>query len=242
MHIYNKEFYEDQQNGSYISAKEILPIIFDLINPKSIVDVGCGVGTWLSVCQELGVDDVLGLDGPYVLEEMLKISATKFKKTDLSKPVNISRKFDLAMSLEVAEHLSESSADCFVESLTNLSPFVFFSAAIPLQGGHNHVNEQWQGYWADRFFKKGYIAIDCIRPAVWGNDAVEWWYAQNALLFVKKEVLDSRTDLQLLHQNTHKNQLNLVHPKNHIRFFDATRVSLFSVLKSLPKRVLSSFK
>lgn len=242
MHIYSKEFYEDQQSGSCISAKEILPIVFDLIHPKSVIDVGCGVGTWLSVCQELGIDDVVGLDGPYVSEGMLKIPVTKFKKTDLSKPVSISRKFDLAMSLEVAEHLSELDAETFVDSLVKLSPVVLFSAAIPLQGGHNHVNEQWQSYWADKFFKKGYVVVDCIRQAVWSKDSVEWWYAQNVLLFVQKELFDSRNDIQALARDTtHKSQLDLVHPKNYERFSDASRISLLSVILSLPKRTRQVF-
>lgn len=237
MHIYNKEFYEDQQGGSYLSAKEVLPIIFNLVHPKSVVDVGCGVGTWLSVCQELGIDDVLGLDGPYVSEEMLKIPTIKFKKADLSKPVDISRKFDLAMSLEVAEHLHESSAKKFIESLIELSDFVLFSAAIPLQGGHNHINEQWQSYWAEKFFENGYIVIDCVRPLVWGRDSVEWWYAQNAMLFVKKEILDERKDLEKLAVDSRELQLDLVHPKNYIRFSDTTRISLVSVMASLPTRL-----
>lgn len=241
MHIYNEAFYKDQQNGSYISAKEILPIIFDLVHPKSVVDVGCGIGTWLSVCRESGIDDVLGLDGPYVSEKMLKIPVEKFKKTDLSKPFAVQRKFDLAMSLEVAEHLPEANAEYFVESLVKLSPFILFSAAIPLQGGHNHINEQWQSYWADKFFKKGYIVIDCIRPVVWKNDAVEWWYAQNVLLFVNKDIVNERNDLQILAKSANKSQLNLVHPKNYERISDVDRISLLKVLISLPARIIKIF-
>lgn len=242
MHIYSKGFYEDQQEGSYISAKEVLPIIFNLVHPKSIIDVGCGVGTWLRACRELGVDDVLGLDGPYVSEQLLKIPGSKFKRTDLSKPIETSQIFDLAISLEVAEHLPESSADHFVDSLVKLSPFVLFSAAIPMQGGHNHINEQWQSYWADKFFSRGYVAIDCIRPVVWKRDSVEWWYAQNMLLFVRKELIDGRADLLELSQGTHVSQLNLVHPKNYERFSDVTRVALISLLWSLPKRLRGLFK
>lgn len=241
MHIYNRGFYEDQQDGSYVSAKEILPIIFDLVHPKSVIDVGCGVGTWLRACQELGVDDVLGLDGPYVSEQLLKIPVSKFKKVDLSKTIETPRRFDLAISSEVAEHLPESSAESFVDSLIKLSPFVLFSAAIPLQGGHNHINEQWQSYWANKFFARGYVAIDCVRPVVWDRDSVEWWYAQNMILFVKKEVLDDRIDLLELSRSTHKSQLNLVHPKNYERSSDVTRVSLMSLLASLPRRFYSIF-
>lgn len=236
MHIYDKAFYEDQKDGSYISAKEILPIIFNLVHFQSVVDIGCGVGTWLKACEELGVNDILGLDGPYVSEQMLRIPASKFQKSDLTKPITIARKFDLVISLEVAEHLPEINAETFVESLTKLGSIVLFSAAIPSQGGHNHVNEQWQSYWADKFLKKDYVAIDCVRPLVWKKDTVEWWYAQNILLFVSKAELIKYTELEELYQKTNINQLDLVHPENYKASGNVERVSLVAVLTSLPER------
>ncbi len=52
--IYNKTFYDNQEKGSLNSAKIIVPIVMDIVKPKSVIDVGCGVGTWLSVFKQLG--------------------------------------------------------------------------------------------------------------------------------------------------------------------------------------------
>jgi hypothetical protein len=83
------------------------------------------------------------------------------------------------MSLEVAEHLPPDRSNSFIAELTALAPVALFSAAIPQQGGTDHINERWQSYWAGLFKKRGFSPLDVIRPAVWENDAVERWYRQN---------------------------------------------------------------
>ena len=88
------------------------------------------------------------------------------------------------MSLEVAEHLPESSADDFVEFLTNLSGVVLFSAAFVNQGGDNHINEQLHSYWALKFRHFGFIPFDLFRPFFWGNSSVDFCYRQNTFLYV----------------------------------------------------------
>lgn len=121
------------------------------------------------------------------------------------------------MSLEVAEHLTPARADSFVEDLTRLSDVILFSAAIPGQHGLNHVNEQWQFYWAEKFLQRDYIAVDCIRPKIWSNNSVEWWYCQNILVYVKRTELGHYPKLQEFYLN-HRDAitLNLVHPKLYV--------------------------
>ena len=119
----------------------VVPIVLDLIRPGSVVDVGCGLGEWLATFQEHGVSDILGIDGDYVDRDMLYIPQQDFKTIDLNRPFTLNRTFDLAVCLEVAEHLEAEHANDFVESLTRLAPIILFSAAIPLQSGTNHVNE-----------------------------------------------------------------------------------------------------
>ena len=188
MQSYTEEFYEFVREGSKESAKEIIPIIFEFIQPKSVIDVGCGVGTWLSVFQAHGVEDVWGIDGDYVDKNAIEIPKERFLTFDLKSPFRFNRQFDLVVSLEVGEHLPNECAETFVDSLTKLAPVILFSAAIPFQGGTQHVNEQWQDYWVKHFQNKGYVAIDCIRNRVWENERVEFWYAQNILVFAKREI------------------------------------------------------
>jgi SAM-dependent methyltransferase len=210
---YSHNYYRSQQRGSLRSAREVVPIVVDLVRPRSVIDVGCGIGTWASVFRELGLTDVWGIDGDYVQREALLIPAETFLPFDLTRPLSTGRTFDLAVSLEVAEHLPPPSAAAFVDSLTALADHVLFSAAVPYQGGTNHINERWQDEWARLFEERGYLPVDCIRPAVWQNERVVWFYAQNTLLFVKREALDRQPTIARLAARTSRSQLAMLHPK-----------------------------
>jgi SAM-dependent methyltransferase len=184
---YAESFYRRHQDGSANSAQVVVPIILSLFPCHSVVDVGCGVGGWLKEFERQGVSDYLGVDGDYVSRDMLKIPGEHFRPVDLRSLSDLGRGFDLACSLEVAEHLPEDRAKSFVALLVKAAPVVLFSAAIPFQGGMNHLNEQPQSYWARLFAVHGYIALDCIRPVVYGNRRVEWWYRQNILIFCEPD-------------------------------------------------------
>lgn len=223
MQPYTNEFYRTQRDGSRLSAQAIVPLVLALVKPQSVVDVGCGVGTWLSVFKRFGIEDVCGVDGEYVDRNMLEIPESQFLAFDLTRPIEIDRQFDLVVSVEVAEHLPEQCAKTFVQSLTKLGPIVLFSAAIPFQGGTCHVNEQWPDYWANYFKDNGYEAIDCIRKRVWQNDKIEWWYSQNILLFSRKDHLAGHPLLKKEFENTDPSQLSIVHPK---KYLEVIRIQL----------------
>jgi SAM-dependent methyltransferase len=219
-HTYPAAFYEQQSGGSLRSARRVLPHVIELLSPKSIVDVGCGVGTWLAAAQELGVSDVLGIDGPYVDRRMLQIPQESFHVADLRQPLDIGRTFELALCLEVGEHLPEHAADQLVTSLTVLAPAVLYSAAIPRQGGENHINEQWQSWWVERFRNRGYAAIDSVRNRIWNDREVEWWYVQNILLMVREDVV--RASSALTEQLERTNGVYaVVHPQAYLNRLDA---------------------
>jgi SAM-dependent methyltransferase len=213
MQYYNDKFYKFRQEASISSAREVIPIILDLIKPKSVIDVGCGVGTWLTVFRELGIEDFMGVDGDWVDRNMLMIPPENFLSFDLSGPLKLKTQFDLVVSLEVAEHLPEECARDFVESLTALGDVVLFSAAIPFQIGKHHINLQWQTYWTEIFKEKDYLAIDAIRKRIWQNDKVEYWYAQNILIFAKRDYIETHPDLKKEYDNTCVSLLSIVHPK-----------------------------
>ena len=135
--IYNKKFYENQKRGSISSGHVILEYIQTLFDFNSVVDIGCGVGSWLKSVEKMGISDFIGLDGPYA-EDKLIIPGDNFNSIDLEKPIHLERKFDIAISLEVAEHLSIDRADSFINDMCKLSDIILFSAAIPYQGGTGH--------------------------------------------------------------------------------------------------------
>ncbi|MBP2637396.1 MAG: hypothetical protein H6Q72_3303 [Firmicutes bacterium] len=211
--VYSSDFYKNQMNGSLASANSIVPLLIEYVNPKSVVDVGCGVGTWLSVFEKCGVE-ILGLDGEYVNKNLLCIAADCFVPTNLEQVIACDQVFDLAISLEVAEHLSESRAPSFIQELTSLSPVVVFSAAIPKQGGVNHINEKWQSYWVNLFGQYRYLPIDCIRPRVWNCSDIKFWYRQNIILFCDKtKLIDYPKLLQVFRYTQEYQCYDLVHPE-----------------------------
>jgi SAM-dependent methyltransferase len=209
---YGPDFYRHQCDGSYRSAQIVLRILYGFYRPSSVIDVGCGRGAWLAAAEQLGSGPLRGLDGSWVESNRLLSSAIEFTPIDFEKPIEVDGKYDLCISLEVAEHVSEGRAAAFVETLCRASDVVLFSAAIKLQEGTCHINEQWQSYWIRLFDGRGYDCIDAIRPAVWDNENVEWWYRQNTLLFVRRS---SQLLAVCTFPRSEKLLADVVHPRNY---------------------------
>ena len=211
---YGHNFYKDRHQKTVYAARTILPIVLDALPPvHSAIDFGCGVGTWLAVLKEKGVSEVKGLDGHWVDQNLLVIPKEDFREVDFEKAISIKKKYDLALTLEVAEHISQKSADGFVDSLVSASDFLLFSAAIPFQGGSGHINEQWPDYWAEMFAERGYVALDFVRRIIWNNKSIPTWYRQNILLFVKKEQRQTVKEVLMSDEHDNRLQLSLVHPE-----------------------------
>lgn len=208
---YTHEYRRAIQNGSANSARVIVPMLVDLVHPTSVIDVGCGSGLWLSVFQQSGVEKVFGVDGAYIDPKELHIDAHHFMPADLNSPPVPTSKFDLALCLEVAEHLRPSSARPLVEYLTTLSPIVAFSAAIPGQGGHMHINEQWPGYWKSLFARHGFTQLDSIRWRTIGNPEVAWWYQQNLFVYAHEQLIASCPLLSAELERSNNLHMNIVH-------------------------------
>jgi SAM-dependent methyltransferase len=173
------------------SARILVDTLGPIIRPGSVLDIGCGLGHFCRVFLESGVDRVLGVDGDYLDRSKLLIPQDHFKSLDLSVPFDLGEKFDLVISLEVAEHLPEVAADEFIASLVRHGETVLFSAAFPGQGGQKHLNEQWARWWASKFLSHGYHAYDLLRPQVFDNPNLPPWYRFNPLVFSRKNPLPS---------------------------------------------------
>lgn len=193
---YDAEFFERNRALSLRSAEVVVPLVMERVGPiTSVVDIGCGIGTWLAAFASGGVHTLLGVDGDYVDRETLLIDRSNFTPAELTESIRLDRRFDLAISLEVAEHLPESRAATFVADLCRLSDRVLFSAAIPGQPGTNHINLQWPSYWIRLFAEQGYGATDPIRPKIWHRDDIPYWYRQNIVLFIKGHAGEPVPDL-----------------------------------------------
>lgn len=216
---YSDDFYKGQIAGSLRSALKYVDFLSTIYRPGSVADLGCGRGTWLKAFKDRGAERVVGYDGPWNQQSNMVDPAIEFHAVDLNKPIDAGNmgRFDLAMSLEVAEHLEAVSATDFVASLTRLSDAVLFSAAFTQQGGTNHINEQPHTYWARIFALHDYVPYDLFRPLFWGDEEIEFWYQQNVFLYVRK----NSAVAGLLSSAGHQ-------PMKNVRFMDCVHPALYS--------------
>lgn len=174
-------------NETMSDENEIVPLVYNVCRPRSVVHYGCGDGAFLAAFKSAGVEKILGIDHH---PDCPRLSAGEYVCASLSKDVRSGSTFDLAVSLEVGEHIPSAASDTFVENLVRLSPVILFSAAVPNQGGKNHINEQWPSYWAEKFARVGYSMHDVIRPVLWSNRNVSVWFRQNMFLVTHADQKD----------------------------------------------------
>jgi len=222
------------------AAREVIPFIMELLHPRSIIDVGCGIGTWLKVFEEHGISDYLGIDGDYIDIELLHIDRHKFITQNLENPAHLERRFDLVVSLEVAEHIAEQSSDKFVDFLVSLGDIILFSAAIPDQGGQNHLNEQWPLYWQEKFRDHGYHFCDILRSRFWDDEDIDWWYRQNMFLVVNSSLREQFPESHNIMKCIHPKQYKYIHDK--LMDIHSGNLSITDAIKILCKSFLHAMK
>jgi len=211
------------------SSERVLEILFSVYKPNSVLDVGCGLGVWLKSAAKLGVSDLRGIEGEWINPALLEISPELIEVRDLEKGFDLKRKFDLVITLEVAEHLSESAADDFIASLVRHAPAVLFSAAIPFQGGDHHVNERFLPYWAAKFERYGYRPVDLIRSEIWLDESALLWLRQNVMLFAHEALIAGNERLRRASLDN-RFPFTVVHPEFYVR-----RVKESEALRNLLK-------
>ncbi len=242
---YDPTFFDAFERDSRKAARRIAPVLLDLAPVRSAIDVGGGRGIWLSVFKEAGVTDVLVVDGDYVERNRLAVAPGEFLARDLERPLALDRTADLALSLETAEHLSESRADSFIADLCGLAPVVLFSAAVPRQGGTNHINERWQSYWAERFARHGYRPADAIRQALWDDQDAGAVYLQNALIYANEAGMAKYPKLRTAIEATNSRTLDVVHPLvlgNCEGLSDLQRADFVGLARMLPLALRKSLR
>jgi len=204
---YSVDFFKFISSGKD-SYKNLLAPVMDALQPKSIIDLGTGSGTWLAAAKELGASRVLGLDGSWASAEHRHISDQEFQVVDFEDSLPDVGRFDLAICLEVLEHISSDAGSRAIAWLCERSDVILFSAAIPGQEGTHHIHEAWQSYWAGKFKEAGYQPYDVIRPIIWSNLEIPWWYKQNTIIYALPDAVKScgwsQSDIETL---------DLVHPQ-----------------------------
>lgn len=234
---YTTSFYGEMQDSNLASARVVVPLVLSLVPAQAVVDIGCGEGLWLKAFSEAGVSEVAGYDGDYVVREHLQIPSSAFHPTNLEEKIQFERTYDLAVCLEVAEHISHDKSKQLIESLVSAAPVILFSAAIPGQGGVNHINEQWPDYWEVRFKERGYAPVDGIRRHILSDKRVSFFYSQNIVMYVKETALADYPRLQQEIMTGHGYAHALVHPQLYT-YYESRWTKIAPLLWKIPAPIV----
>lgn len=185
--IYDRPYYERSAAAKRVTMQHIADSIVRDTAPETLVDVGCGGGFLLAALAERGVT-CFGLEYSQAGIELCGSAGLQVRQFDLEHDTFAGGPFDVAVSMEVAEHLPASVADRFVDLLAGVAPLVVFTAARPGQVGTDHVNEQVPEYWITRFAARGlapYEALAASWQDEWKRLGVIECYRDNLMVFAR---------------------------------------------------------
>jgi SAM-dependent methyltransferase len=185
--LYDATYYDDVEQLVARSAPVLAASIIKAFNARRVIDVGCGTGALLGALRDRGCS-CFGLEYSDAGLERCRSRGLEVRKFDLEQE-SLEKQigtFDLAISMEVAEHLPPACADRLVDLLTSLSSTIVFTAATPGQGGVDHVNERPHEYWIEKYRSRGYryeLKLSEELRALWKASGVVSFYHCNLMVF-----------------------------------------------------------
>ena len=169
--LYTHEFITNLYDEGFMSRNwehkrqlnlNLARIIYEYFKPTSVVDFGCGIGSYLEVFKSNGCD-IRGFEYGYdaAKPQYDKVGITEEEITfgDVTTEIALDRTYDLSVCIEVAEHIPYSKSDTLVDNIVNSvkeDGVIIFTAAQKGQGGTGHINCQHPQFWCDKFKKRGW--------------------------------------------------------------------------------------
>jgi SAM-dependent methyltransferase len=165
--LYTDLFFRDNIADSLPMAKYLAPKIAEMLDAKSVLDVGCATGHWLKCFSDLGIK-VHGLEGSVNTLDHLMIPRESVSIFDLRDEYTVVHDVDIVLSIEVAEHIEQWFADNYVKVLTmHNARYIVMTAAPPGQGGTGHVNLQPKEYWVEKLKLQGYVRNEDLEQQIY---------------------------------------------------------------------------
>jgi SAM-dependent methyltransferase len=187
--LYGAEYYkkmldEDALSDSRSFAREVQ----NRIDVNSVIDFGCGPGRFLLPFYEADVK-IKGVDASSAAKSESVVPAERIKQHDLRQPLNTDKNYDVALCIEVLEHLPRHATETVVRSIAGASDIAIVTAAPPGQGGTHHVNEQPATYWINKFESTGMSYDESLTSEL--RSAIEPkeldWLSSNIMVFKHKD-------------------------------------------------------
>lgn len=166
------------ESNKHCCDESLLKMLIKIFDVSTVVDIGCGDGSYTKGFIEKGID-CIGYDGNPLTPELTGgLCGIK----DFSQKVNIG-KFDLVLSLEVGEHIPLEYEQVFIDNICRSSKkWICLSWGIPGQPGYGHVNCKSNEYVISEMTKRGFI-FDKKRSNKLRDKSIFDWFKNSIMVF-----------------------------------------------------------
>jgi SAM-dependent methyltransferase len=161
-------------------AERIAKWISSALPPGTVLDIGCGPGTYVTALRSFGIS-ARGID----VDDRVK-GKEHLKYQSLFELSNEDRA-DIVLCLEVAEHIEENLADVVAHQVAGtVKKTLIWTAAQPGQGGIGHINCQPREYWEKKLTEQGLVRnreleTRMLEFIVQGPHMI--WFRNNVMVF-----------------------------------------------------------
>lgn len=188
--LYNDEFFEWHYKYARDYSIVTMDWLLDFINVKSVVDFGCGIGSYLESAFNKGIVKIKGYDigGDYAKKYTPEHIQPNIEYIDCTTKM-VTEKYDCVISFETAEHIEPSGTNQFCDNLVGAldkNGFLFFTGAPAGQEGCGHINCQRKSFWMLKFLERD-LEFDAITTVVvsqeWRRLGAPNYICDNLLVF-----------------------------------------------------------
>lgn len=220
------------------NAHKVLKPVFNILGvPASLLDIGGGAGSWCATAKDLGVQRVCLVDACPPNQVIPELSHDEQVQANLEAGIPNMGRFDLAICIEVIEHLTDDAANRLIGQMASCTNFVLFSAAIPGQGGIGHISERFHDYWHAKFSLFQFETYDVVRPMLISSSDIASIHRQNLFLYAKKGCAHSLADLPQICED-----MELIRAEHLKSLYNKEPIDLRTALGAIPNALTRTIK